>query len=184
MGEEVGTGKRKRAKAKATGGKKGGKPAVGDASASETENASAAGSDGAASSSSSEGSVEGDEGVGGLGGEWPAHFPHSIFGMPLKAELRLGDARGNNYIRFRIRCDNPLHGDCKTSRSILKEQDLYGPRAAEGYLGAWLAASGTPGMDGREHSLEYRPSPEAIRKYLEEHEEPTEAAAGSSVEAS
>ena len=103
------------------------------------------------------------------------HFPMWFlrgYWQKVHGEARLEDRYNNLYVRLRIRCDNPSHGDCKTSKVVGKDVHLYGPRAAEGYLGAWLSASHRiPAADHRDR-MRWRPSEGEIREYLDRHPAP------------
>ena len=65
-------------------------------------------------------------------------IPHMIAGVPVKfVQVRHEIC---NHARIEVKCPNPRHVHTK-SRSVMLGTDKWGPRAAEFFLGAWLAKS-------------------------------------------
>ena len=96
------------------------------------------------SSSSSSGS-DSSEGNAGeeFGGEQPpgspndALYPNFILGQRVALRMRIDGGQG-----LFVSCNNPAHGPrCSKYRSLRLETSIYGERAAEYYLGAWLEGS-------------------------------------------
>ena len=62
---------------------------------------------------------------------WAA-LPYAIDGIPLSFEGRRA------YVRRRVKCPNPLHGNCNKSRSLTQSRQL-GQWEVFGFLGDWLS---------------------------------------------
>lgn len=92
--------------------------------------------------------------------------PDQILGQAVVVVQGRHDARWSYSDRLTIRCRNPDHGRCTKSRSLALDRDVFGPRAAEGYLGAWLLRSDLPAAEHSKH----KPSRADIRAYLDTHE--------------
>ena len=96
----------------------------------------------------------------------PIDMPDWILGKRVTGVIRLGSS-SNNYARYRIRCNNPSHGPCGCSLTLGNVPTGLGPRAAEGYFGAWLSASRAPGMTTRLHRKDWRPTKADIKAWLD-----------------
>ena len=107
-----------------------------------------------------------------VGGLRPENVPSHIFGMTVRWERRGKKHGKRGYERLRVHCDNPWHGECTKSRVLTKDVHIYGPRAAEAYLGAWLEGSFMPGMHARKHRKDWRPTRADIFGYLNRHPAP------------
>lgn len=75
------------------------------------------------------------------------NIPNNILGTPVRF-VKANDSEGYSYLsRLAVKC--PRHKSCTKSRSTQKHTDIWGPKAAELFLGAWLNAAGD--MDERSH---------------------------------
>jgi hypothetical protein len=89
---------------------------------------------------------------------WPAE----LHGARLTVEAENLDPGHHYFARLKVQCNNPLHLNCRKSRSTQLQTEVFGPRAALYYLGAWLAASDKPESEHRG----MRPTVAQIRAYL------------------
>jgi hypothetical protein len=94
-----------------------------------------------------------------LHAQW-ATLPAEIDGVVLAFEGR------STYVRRRVRCPNPLHVDCNTSRSLTMCRSL-GQLQVFGFLGAWISAASDAelGRD-RDSHMAYRPTLDDIGAWL------------------
>lgn len=105
--------------------------------------------------------VAGDEGGGVLA---KPSRPVSILGQTVTYVKGRSDSKWSYNERISVKCRNPDHGQCKKSRSLVLDLEVFGPRAAEGFLGAWLLQDG---LAKQEHG-KYLPSRSEIRAFLGE----------------
>ena len=124
-------------------------------------------SGGTTSSDDGESSLNGN-GPNGDRGERPGSIPTHRTGQYVQWELRTDDRHGNNYLSIRVACSNPAHGRCgqRTSVDRMQFADI-GPRAAEGFLGAWLEAAFDPNITVTQHRRTWRPRKEQVKSWLE-----------------
>lgn len=150
------------------------RPPIADAAAAREEDlgaeSSASGSSDTTSRDNSDGSVCGDEETRLDRNNRPPHAPMTVLGQRVTGELRLDDARGNNYVRLRVNCNNPAHGVCRMSRVLSKGVERHGARACEAAMGAWLMASHR--VPASQHRRKYEPSDAEIQAYLAAHPDP------------
>ena len=83
-------------------------------------------------------------------------LPMDVDGNSLTLEPHFGPRQ--RYARLRVRCNNPLHGDCGTSRSLSLSRH-FGMSEVWGFLARWLEASDEAGHGGsRRTHVAYRPT--------------------------
>lgn len=104
-----------------------------------------------------------EAGAGAAGAPRLQHL--MIEGMPAQPVPGRSDERWNYFDRLRVRCRNPAHMACYKTRSTALEQDAFGPRAAEYFLGAWQLESHRP----EEEHKRFRPSRAMVRAYADAH---------------
>ena len=102
----------------------------------------------------------------------PVDIPAYILGKAVEGEFRTDDKKGNNYVRLRVRCSKLAHGPCGCSLAFSKIPTELGPRAAERYFGAWLAASHNPAMTVAQHRRTWRPTLGDIKAWLKANPRP------------
>jgi len=97
-------------------------------------------------------------------------LPSSIAGVPAIVEREEHPTRGPPYIRKRVFCTNPAHGNCRRSRNLSFDTH-FGQAEVFGYLGCWLAHSNDEihGVSKDAHSR-YRPSVAEVEVYLRERQ--------------
>jgi hypothetical protein len=66
---------------------------------------------------------------------------------------------------IRVKCPNPCHNGHSKYRSLRLDQDLFGRRAAEFYLKAWIAEAHT--LDERDHRV-HRPTRGSVQAIFDE----------------
>ena len=105
------------------------------------------------------------DGIDGDGGAAEFDIPDRIFGQRVALEThrkRDGTVRDQG---LRIVCNNVGHLSCKAFRSIRVQRNIFGPRAAEFYLGCWLSLSGCDA----EHHKRLKPSVAQIHEYIAQY---------------
>jgi hypothetical protein len=117
---------------------------------------SSSSSSGSATESASSGSSEGFAG----GEDVPVIYSEFIEGVRVKQELH----SRHGTLGLRVSCPNPLHPNCSKYRSVQCDAGIFGPRAAEFYLRAWLVASNN--MSLAEHKR-FRPTRAQTREAME-----------------
>lgn len=94
-----------------------------------------------------------------------AEIPGAILGVPVAIVQGKRSGGWSYHRRLKVCCPNPAHPGCTKSRSLELLRDSFGPGAAACYLGAWLAKQDLPAAEHRA----YRPTPEAMRAFAQEH---------------
>jgi hypothetical protein len=89
--------------------------------------------------------------------------PAFILGQRVRRETHYRNNGGVSCEGIRVQCLNPLHEHSRF-RSMHMDTDIFGPRAAEFYLWAWLTEAA--GMTCEEHTR-YQPSRADIREIAE-----------------
>lgn len=91
--------------------------------------------------------------------------PNEILGTAVAFIRGRADDSWHYKDRLSVKCPNAAHGRCNKSRSLALDVEVFGPRAAEAYLGAWLQKADMPeGAHAR-----YKPTRAEMRAYLEQH---------------
>ena len=90
--------------------------------------------------------------------EWPA----VLDGSRLTVEDENIDPAHHYFSRLKVRCNNPTHFNCTTSRSTNLQTEVFGRKAALYYLGAWLAANDMSEADHKKH----KPTVADMRSYI------------------
>lgn len=145
-------------------------PPIGDADDSsiaggQEPDAAPAKAAGFAASSSAQAVMDGaDDEVAGDEGEAPLPpvWPPTILGQSVSFIQGRHDTKWQYRNRISVKCRNPTHEKCAKSRSLELDTGVHGPRAAEGFLGAWLLRDNLP---KKEHSR-FMPSREEVRAFL------------------
>lgn len=88
--------------------------------------------------------------------------PTVIEGVPVTLVRGRYDAQWSYFDRLSVKCTNPKHIGCTKSRSTNLQVEVFGPRAAEIFLGVWVRASST--MAASTHRR-YQPPVAAMRAY-------------------
>jgi len=87
-------------------------------------------------------------------------YPRRILGQRVTLEIK-HNSNGEIVAQdIRLKCSNPEHQNCDKYRSLALVAGLFGPRAAEFYLMAWLLAAHMPSA---EHKA-VRPSRAEVRE--------------------
>ena len=107
------------------------------------------------------GGSEGDDGA--IEGDAAADLPERIRGQKVKVERHWNVDGSLKGAGMRVQCLNPDHKHSRF-RSLHLDVAVFGPRAAEFYLGAWLGQSFT--SDRADHGR-LGPSRAAIREYAD-----------------
>ena len=81
-------------------------------------------------------------------------YPKEILGCRVTMTAAYRKGKWNYNDRLEVTCPNRLHLGCSHSRSVELDSDVFGPRCAEYWLGAWLEKSDS--LSAREHK-QYRP---------------------------
>lgn len=89
--------------------------------------------------------------------------PREISGQRVTRVSGRHDGTWSYNDRISVRCCNPRHPTCSKSRSLTLDRDVFGPRAAEYFLGAWLSASDLPEAAHKR----FVPSRAEVRSYME-----------------
>ena len=121
------------------------------ASISDSSSSSLSSTSESASSSSSEGFAGGEDG--------PVIYSEFIEGVRVKQELHLR----HGILGLRLSCPNPVHPNCSKYRSVQCDAGIFGRKASEYYLRAWLLASYT--MSLAEHKR-FRPTRAQTREAM------------------
>ena len=155
--------------------------AEGDEGAHRAAPSSSSGGDSDSSSDSSTTTATGEaapevtpaeETFGGDPADEAHDFPVEIDGQRVGVETHADGSAG-----LRINCNNPAHGkDCRKYRSVRLETEVFGHRAAEFFLGAWLEHSFHDELYGR-HST-WKPGRAMVRAYAAAHQEAASGSAG------
>ena len=95
---------------------------------------------------------------------WPDGVPHSILSQRVtyEAARESGLVGSSADARIRVTCLNPAHGVCTKSRALSLQTGVFGQRAAEGFLGAWLRLSFEVSAEAHRRP----PTREQIEQYL------------------
>ena len=108
---------------------------------------------------------DGDDIVGDEPQEARLAWPEVLEGVRVHVVKGRHQGGYSYYDRLQVTCPNPQHSRCQKSRSTLKQVNQVGPRAAVGYLGAWLLRAHD--LSEAEHRR-YDPSMDDVRAYLME----------------
>ena len=104
-----------------------------------------------------------------IAGDAPANareFPEFILGQPVRVDTHY--APDGLTVRGRglwVACNNPGHIKCSRYRSAALDVNVFGPRAAEFYLEAWLSKS----HEDRDTHKRFRPTRSQVREVAEAH---------------
>lgn len=115
-----------------------------------------------------------DDEIAGESPEEPAHppppvaaqqRPREILGQTVTYVRGRADARWLYHDRLSVKCNNPDHIQCKRSRSMELDRDVFGERAAEAFLGAWLLKSHL----SQSRHKKWAPTRAEMREFLAAH---------------
>lgn len=96
----------------------------------------------------------------------PPGVPQTISGVMVRFVPGRATATHTYSDRLSVKCTNASHGQCAKSRSCALLQSTLGPRAAEAFLGAWLAKADA--MEAGAHS-KHMPKLPDMEAYLAAH---------------
>lgn len=98
-------------------------------------------------------------------------FPRLLEGAAISIEDFVGittEGHSQAYFRLRVRCTNPAHQRCGTSRVVSRATtQRLGKREVVAFLGVWLARNSE--FPSREGHMAWKPSVADVRRYFEAH---------------